>query len=211
MKDVLVSVDVGMNALGWAAWLYANEREPVAPTGAGVIKVPNAILKSTKLDEQWILRFEWLMDRFRVDVYDEYKPRRLALEWPEFRASSAMGHAAASRGNLTQLAFAAGAHACMAWMARRDGAGCKVILLPVSTWKGMLPKDVVTARIHAAIGKSASLTGEFSSHAIDAVGIGLFAQGHKLDGKPFTPRKKTRLSTLPDIPSGIRMISRKRP
>lgn len=179
----LVSVDVGMNALGWACWIYdPPSRKPAPPGRAGVIKVPSKLIRETKDGEDWSERFRWLMRAFEEQAWAEHQPDELALEWPEFRAASAMGHAAAVRDNLTQLAFAAGAHACMAFMAGHEVA---VKLVRVSTWKGMLPKDVVETRIRRAIGCEAIDGTRFDSHAWDAVGIGLHALGHRLDGKEF--------------------------
>ena len=179
---MLVSVDVGMNALGWARWLFHRGEKASPPSSCGVIKVPSRLVRETREGTAWSERFRWLMQEFQAEVWDQYQPDAIALEWPEFRAASAMGHAAAARDNLTQLAFAAGAHACMAFLA---GHRVEVRLVPVSEWKGTLPKHVVEGRIVKAIGREAIDGTAFESHAWDAVGIGLHALGHRLDGREF--------------------------
>lgn len=52
----------------------------------------------------------------------------------------------------------------------------KIITIPVNTWKGQLPKKVVENRILSLLPEIKGFP-NFSSHAIDAVGIGLYAKG----------------------------------
>lgn len=183
IDDCLLSVDVGMNALGWARWVTDLKCPDLSqPDTCGVIKVPSRLIRDTRDGTSWSERFRWLMREFELVAWNGHQPDAMALEWPEFRPGSAMGHAAAVRDNLTQLAFAAGAHACMGFLGNHD---IKVELVPVSEWKGSLPKQVVENRIRRAIGSRAVDGTRFESHAWDAIGIGLHAMGFKLDGKEF--------------------------
>lgn len=176
----LIAIDVGMSALGWARWEKIDKAAPTAPDECGVIKVPNKVLRRSRETGEWIAQFSWIMDEFRRSVYERSTPSITAFEWPEFRAASAQGHAAAARDNLTQLAFAGGCHAEMAF-----ASGSAPVPVPVSAWKGTLKKEVVTRRIQRAIGATALDLTPIESHAWDAVGIGLFVQGHRLDGRWF--------------------------
>lgn len=95
------------------------------------------------------------------------------IEWPSFFAS-AVGHAAAARGDLVKLTFGAG---FVCGQLRRE-FGCLIEPIPVNDWKGQLPKSVVIGRIRKILGKDACRKLGIKSHAWDAVGIGLYAKGH---------------------------------
>jgi hypothetical protein len=101
---------------------------------------------------------------------------RVAIEYAEFRSGSVVGHAAAARGNLTDLCMAAGYHL--------GAFGIQMVccdLIPVSEWKGQLKKEMTTDRIHRVLGKVAADGTYIESHAADAVGIGLHALGVPMD------------------------------
>ncbi len=169
---MILSVDPGLNAIGWA-WWYARPRLE-KPLLAGVISVPAKMIKKTA--ETWhdrIGNILYYLDH-RLDT-DAEKMTRLVVEWPEFR-DGAVGRAAAARGNLTQLAFCCGALYTVA-----VAKGATFELLAVSKWKGQLPKEVVEKRIKRAIGDCDQEGSPFKSHAWDAVGIGLVAKGYKMN------------------------------
>lgn len=187
-----VSIDTGFVALGYAIWetdgfmldRRADDDAPEEPVEAGVITVPGRIKKSIdKLDRtSWIAVARWITDEFdeRVLEDEDYEVTHIAMEWPEFRGGTAVGHAAATRDDLTKLALCAGVHSLQAWH-----YGAEAVLVPVSTWKGMLPKDVVERRIKRAIGDCDQYGQEFRSHAWDAVGIGLHCLGFHMDHPCF--------------------------
>jgi len=110
----------------------------------------------------------------------------VVAEMPEFRAGSAVGHAAASTDSLGMLYFMCGGYSAVArsvWL--------KPEFVTPSVWKGQLPKEVVAKRVAAAIGCEAEDGTPFESHVWDAVGIGLWFMGHKLnDGKLFSGRRE---------------------
>jgi hypothetical protein len=77
--------------------------------------------------------------------------------------------AVAASGSLVKLSMATGAMAQVAW-----GKGAEVKMAPVVQWKGQLPKKVVNKRICKLLKCSSRA---YTSHAWDAVGIGLWAKG----------------------------------
>jgi len=167
----IVSVDIGINALGYAIWRDNKELE--APLEAGIIKVPNKLIKNL-----WQLKIEWLLSKFEVDVLSyTHHISLLVLEWPNIR-SGAVGRAASD--DVLHLAYAAGYHAQQATQ-----RGINILLAPVMTWKGNLSKEIVNTRIQRAIGNKDQKGGEFKSHAYDAVGIGLWAKGFHINDKVF--------------------------
>ena len=172
---VRVSIDVGLNALGFAVWRNSSWARLEAPLWADVISVPGKLKEATARGVEWIRRLVYLTCRLEQDVLSEYTLQTMYMEWPQFHGT-AVGLAVAARGNLSQLACAAGFHA---WQA--ESLGAEAVLVPVSTWKGMLKKDIVEVRIHRAIGNVDARNHEFKSHAVDAVGIGLVMKGF-----PFT-------------------------
>lgn len=94
------------------------------------------------------------------------------VEWPTF-FDSGVGHAVARRGDLGKLTFGAG-YICGAL---GECFGCQTVPVTVNEWKGQLPKAVVTERIKHLLGKNKCQRLGITSHAWDAVGIGLYAKG----------------------------------
>ena len=160
-----VSVDPGVNALGWALWDTSEWFELVAPLSCGVIQCGRRRLMD------WEEKVRALSKQFVCDVWSQHSLARLDVEMPEHR-SGPVGAAAAGRGDVAALAFAVGV---LAQMAYADGAA--FMPWPVSRWKGQLPKDVVERRIERAIGLRACDDSKIMSHAVDAVGVGLVAKG----------------------------------
>lgn len=182
--STMISVDIGLNALGWASWDWSRGKRKkfIGPLSAGVITVPTKLRQAHPQHEDWWERLRWLMGEFSY-VMDTNDVKKVALEYPEFRGASAMGLAAAARSDLTGLAMCAGAHAQQAW-----AMGIDAQLVTVTAWKGSLPKKIVEKRIANAIGSSAEDGSEFKTHAWDAVGIGLYAKGYPMDADEFRTR-----------------------
>lgn len=176
----LLAVDVGLNGLGWARWAGegrlgpgAHRQGPRTPDSAGVILVP----REAQRTQPWTARAEWAMERFMAEAYmgpGMGWPGVQVLEWPEFRAGSAVGHAAAANDSLGMLFFMCGQHF-------RQGTlvGMETVLLPVGKWKGQLPKEVVQRRLTRAIGTEDGRGRPIETHAWDAIGIGLSWMGFK--------------------------------
>lgn len=98
-----------------------------------------------------------------LDVYCEY---------PRF-FESPVGTVSARRGDLGKLYTAVGyLHGCLSHLIR--GTFCYV---PVTLWKGQLPKSVVESRLRNRWGDWMNQS-NISSHAIDALGIGAWVMEH---------------------------------
>jgi len=168
----LVAVDTGLNALGWAVWHDAAVGgEMVAPHAVGVIEMNAAELKLP-----WEERASAMMQKFSVSVIAASGIDLQVMEMPEFRPGSAVGHAAAAQESLGMLYFMCGMHKRTA-----DCFNIKTKFARVSEWKGNMKKELVARRIAAAIGAEDGRGNPIESHAWDAVGIGLWALGHRLD------------------------------
>lgn len=86
---------------------------------------------------------------------------RMYCEWPSNFQGTGKGQAAINSGSILKLAFLI-------------GGICEkfddVRLVPVQSWKGQLPKEIVQRRAEVFFQKKG-----FKSHAADAVGIGQWA------------------------------------
>lgn len=193
--STLVAIDVGLTALGWAAWTSVrvpidrrkDSAQPVSPDSCGVVSVPGRVANKNRSADRkknrtmWINNARWIHAAFVEEVLDVFAPDVMATEWPEFRSGNAVGMAAAGGEVLTKLALCAGCHMQQAWDREAEG-----MIVPVSTWKGMLKKDVTNKRIVRAIGKEAKDGTLIDSHAWDAVGIGLHVLGFPMDHACFS-------------------------
>lgn len=89
--------------------------------------------------------------------------RKVYIEWPS-QFTGLKGLAAANSNDILKLACLIGRLA--EYFIREHRA--QVVLVPVQTWKGNLPKDVMKRRVEKFFGKN------ITSHAADAAGIGKF-------------------------------------
>lgn len=171
-KGDLIAIDVGVNGMGWARWEGARrDRSLRPPDTCGIFEIENKWLR-----EPFEVRADMVMMNLMITGYSfGGAPWTQVMEWPEFRAGSAVGHAAASTDSLSMLAFMCGQHCRQGLLFQ-----CENVLVPVSEWKGQLPKDVVERRLRAAIGGEARSGVDIESHAWDAVGIGLHWLGHSV-------------------------------
>lgn len=157
-----VSIDPGRD-LGYAIWDWKKWKKCVPPIAVGVI--------NSKREQHWTSAVQTSMGLL-AEVLEEYAPFGYGgVEWPQFY-DSAQGHMVARRGDLNKLTYTVGYITCML-----QALGCITTeLVPVATWKGQLSKVVVNKRIVKVLG--AKRCTSFSSHAWDAVGIGLYAKGY---------------------------------
>lgn len=173
----LLAIDPGINGTGWALW-RGNAKRPTAPDEVGVLR---------KRFESFDLASFWLTSELKKIL----RERRLicpvhltrtcgcvrdtscivVCEFPEFQTGAArsMGW---MKGDLQKLTFLVGAIGQMA-----HDAGCQFEPVPVSHWKGQLPKDIVTDRIIRLIGGIKCSQLGIKTHAWDATGIGLWRRG----------------------------------
>ena len=156
---MIVSVDPGIE-MGWAAWEDGNFKCSAGgpPDYAGVL-IPC-------VSWNWRARVHWLRVEFRKLLKD-LRCDSIHCEQPEF-FDSTVGHTAARRGDLVKLILVTGILV---------GQVSSFKLYPVREWKGQLPKSVVNRRIEEIVGHKDRAGINFKSHAWDAVGVGLYAQG----------------------------------
>lgn len=189
MPSVMLSVDPGVNAMGLALWSWSPKKrgklEP--PRVAWVEELPARVLR---LEQDWHAKMLILLAMLRKRLVVELHLQRLAhvfVEWPQVRGG-AVGHAAAVRGDVSALAYCCGAVCQMAHDFEQFSTAV-VELLPVSEWKGQLPKAATNKRIARAIGTVDKQGNPFDSHSWDAVGVGLVGKGYKLDDPAHFGRK----------------------
>lgn len=164
MGRCVLSIDPGID-WGYAVWNSHGTHffKLESPIKSGV-------LWASKTITNWHEKLDVACRQFDTLLKDLIHPlERVIIEEPAY-FQSAGGGVAARRGDLVKLALVTGAFAGI--------ANCKYMavieLVPVTTWKGQLPKEVVIKRIREKLPKIKGVT----SHAWDAVGIGLHAKGH---------------------------------
>lgn len=153
----LCAVDPGINGTGIALWCPGDD---LYPFGTDVLNAPRKLT--------WWRKALYLADAV-ADVVDEHRDIAiLVCECPQFFASAG-GEMVAGRGDLVKLAIAVG---CIAGRVESNTRSCEFFPVEVNDWKGQLSKENVERRIRRKLP-----LGEYTSHAWDAVGIGLFARG----------------------------------
>ena len=153
----IISIDPGVSGTGYAVWDEKRWDFVVPPTHVGIVPIPKNI--------GWMPKCLEIVSAVDVLV-GFHNCRKVYIEYPAYHQSNA-GQMIARRGDLVKLTFLAG------MIAGRIHA--HPILIPVMTWKGQLPKNVIEYRIKKVLGEKACAT--YKSHIWDAVGIGLFAKG----------------------------------
>lgn len=159
-RGVIVSIDPGIRGTGLAFWDMKEWGHALLPIAVEVITPPE--------NQKWVMACSTLYEEF-TDVLESYGVSKAYCEFPQYFMSPT-GHAATADGNIFKLSSLIGVF--MGCLLSRGG-----ILIPikVNKWKGQLPKGVVERRIRKLSPEIDTLGVE--SHAWDAVGIGLYAQG----------------------------------
>ena len=151
-----MTLDPGLQGTGMAVWRKRTLVE------AQVLTVPNRLRKA-----DWWDRVFWMTETLREwMVYHEVGS--VVAEMTEY-------HAAAHRvmawktGDLQRLTFLVGA----------IGQTCQSLdiqFLPIETskWKGQLSKEMTIQRVKEALGEAECRQKKITTHAWDAVGIGLW-------------------------------------
>ena len=158
MKESLIAIDPGVE-LGWAFWPEGK----LHPSACGLVK-------PKRKQKDFFSSMQSTVDQLD-DLLDGYEPAVLAIEWPAY-FDSVGGRAAAGSGSIVKLAFGIGQIAQLA-------AAREIILdaVEVMKWKGQLPKEVVIKRINKIIPAYQMDFLTPTSHAYDAIGIGLYCRG----------------------------------
>lgn len=149
ITDRCITVDPGLGGTGYAIWdknweLITNKVVHVA--------------SQTPLEERLFI-FGDVIKRQIV----KYDVKLLYIEYPSFFQSS-KGIVTATGGGLVKLSTLIGV-IC-------GSSGIKYELVPVTKWKGQLPKSAVKKRIQKILPNV-----QAGSHDWDAIGIGLYKKG----------------------------------
>jgi len=155
-----LSVDPGVNGTGWAKWKNGNF------VGYGTLHY--------KQTGEWLLHAREIVVAF-AELVRLHKAMKLVIECPVFMRGYG-GYTTASTGDLVKLTLLTG---MLVESFFEHAPGEDVVLVEPSKWKGQLPKDVCRKRVEAELKTSFDLLlkERISSHAVDAIGIGLWAHG----------------------------------
>ena len=171
--DRVIAIDPGLTGTGWALWHAESDsllpKEAHLPIACGTCRAPKEGSLAQRSEALWVKLFEQLTDKKSYLPFGwRSDPTFVFIEIPQHFGSSARGIAAQS-GGIYDLTFLVG------YLAAKF-VGCSVITFTPNEWKGQLPKDVVERRVRRIIGDRFDGLG-VKSHAVDAVGLGLFAIG----------------------------------
>lgn len=158
-KCHIASIDPGVSGTGVALWSENNWYRLVKP------KHVETIYPKRNLPD-WTDRMSSIMERLEI-LLSRFDVTNLYCEVPQFFGSSVKGQVTAETGDLVKLSAIVGAIAELCRQRR-----VRLVLVPVIRWKGQISKALVEARIKKRLPEL-----EVTSHAIDAVGIGLHAKG----------------------------------
>lgn len=155
---LILAVDPGVNGSGWAL-LRSND--------ASLINYGTLHGKGL-----WAQKASQIMVGFEkvFAVWEDYIGQ-VYIESPVFMRGFG-GYTTASTGSLVKLAMLCGAMFLYS-LKKQHGT----ILVEPSKWKGQLPKKVCNARVLRILEKSNASIGTASNHALDAIGLGLWALG----------------------------------
>jgi len=164
--SLIITIDPGIDALGWALWdkyRSSHFKKLTAPIDSGVCRT------NSKLS--WLAK----TDVMASEVEDLLRPismgpdsgncYHLACEMPKYMESKT-GRVAARSDALVKLVFMVGRIAEVA-----NNQGMQFIPVPVGQWNGQLPKKIMEARVTKRLGI------KYREHEYDAVGIGLHLKG----------------------------------
>ncbi len=163
----IMFIDPGLGGTGWAFYsiLPTNgKRNPQCPHSSGSFKPKGSADWQTKAEAIWSW-FEGHLATFQINA--------LVMEAPEAWLTDSTGLASVQRGDVFKLMYLIGG---LADIARRRGIRVPIILAP-REWKGQLPKAVTEKRVRKAFSQSEWAPQTKTSHEMDAVGMGLAAQG----------------------------------
>lgn len=157
-KMLILAVDPGANGTGWALLNSGDGR---------LIEWGTIHGQSSEWDRksiQILVQYEKLLGKHYIG--------QVFMESPVFMRGYG-GYTTASTGDLVKLAMLCGA---MFFMSSRIHG---TVLVPPSSWKGQLPKKVCNNRVLKILQAQSTYQplGRISNHALDAIGIGLWALG----------------------------------
>lgn len=167
---IVIGVDPGLSGTGWALWTRDRVRRgfDAVPAACGIVTSSRRLAWRDK-----IAAIEHTFVSGIIDI-TRWGTTTVFVEMPEWQGSakSAMTW---TTGDMQKLTYLVGyLDGCAQLWAE------EFVPVPVSVWKGQLPKDVVQRRIEKIVGLDHCRALKIKSHAWDAVGIGLY--GMKMKG-----------------------------
>jgi len=166
VSNVVVTVDPGINAVGWCAWdsVRFHSEEFTCPVSAGVIRGNMKLQPHDRIVD---------LAENCVSLFQVLKIVDGLVENPTMFGGG-KGFAAARKGDLGRLHYFVGVLVGMHW-----GKGVPFELVPVTTWIGNLPKEVMRRRVSMVLTRERCKfkLSTKNSHDWDACGVGLWKQG----------------------------------
>lgn len=149
----VMTVDPGISGSGWAVW---NHKWLLQKSG---ICYSNA--------QKWENKMKMICAELRTIAKKEIITKVYVEEPKKFQ--SVFGGMVADKGDLVKLSLFVGYLSGF-----MNQAEIEVEYVPIIKWKGTLSKKIVEERVKKVFPKL-----NIKSHAIDAVGIGLYLRGQK--------------------------------
>jgi len=171
-KRYAISIDPGVTGTGLAIWdLHPREwKRSVAPVDVRVY-TPSKKFKLFQDKAKEICDHVYSTCTGHGIGMEGHGGVRMYCEYPEFR-NTAAGQAVAATGSLSKLSYMCGVLGGLCWYMKTE-----FIPIPVSRWKGQLPKEIVKKRIIKRLGRTTCRQLNIRTHGWDAVGVGLYAKG----------------------------------
>lgn len=154
----LLAIDPGVIGTGWA--VFNKEHK---------LLIAHGTVRPLNKSKDWLDRAIEVTERLFTATVEEYPIENIYIECPRFMGGTA-GLMVASRGDLVKLCLLTGMILCTV----TQNISPTIALPEPSEWKGQLPKEVCQERIEKILKRS--FKGD-SNHAVDAIGIGLWALG----------------------------------
>jgi len=123
----ILAIDPGFRSLGWAC------------SDSGII-IAKGVIRHRGAETNWMTRWADLVLRVESLVI-RLVVKEIVIEEPQLFISSSKGSAAANSGAIMKLT------ALVYGIAGRMMGRVEVIIVPVRTWKGNLPKDITRLRV----------------------------------------------------------------
>ena len=173
MRKVLLAVDPGVVTMGAAVWDHGefteaiNSGDPIKPLDTMSVTLksvsnPKPVDRVKCITQLTDALMSWLVE-------SELRPLTIVCEYPQVFATSSTGLAAAN--DAMGIMFFVG---CLRGIFYTDGV--EFIPASVTAWKGNMSKELTQRRVQKRYPDANDWLGK-SSHAWDAVGIGLWAMG----------------------------------
>ena len=173
MISHFISVDPGVTYTGIALWKTITDKTSL---NYFQWQLKETSLIQNKLETSWEDRVFATCDEFRnlirkmmAECWQEGQGKLsgVAIEYPEYYATSLVGQTAALAGSLVKLSILVGMYARVC-----QELSLNCLFIPAKQWKGQLPKQVVVNRLKKRFGDA--YLKNVRKDAFDAIGVGLW-------------------------------------